>query len=114
MPAKRTPGDHDIVLIEAGLPAPSKGDCDAMARRRFQDPKPRKEGRWWVLYHRQDEFINGERRRTKKRSKLAPATTPEREVRKIAAEFLRPVNQGLVPLGSATGFNEYVDGTYMP
>jgi site-specific recombinase XerC len=35
-------------------------------------------------------------------------------VRKIAAEFLRPVNQGLVPLGSASGFTEYVDGTYIP
>ena len=75
-----------------------------MARRRFQDPKPRKEGAFWVVYYWQDEFIDGERRRRKKRQKLAPGTTLEREVRKIAAEFLRPVNQGLVPLGSATGF----------
>lgn len=85
-----------------------------MARRRFQDPKPRKEGAFWVLYYWRDEFIDGERRRRKKRQKLAPGATPEREVRKIAAEFLRPVNQGLVPLGSATGFSEYVDGTYIP
>ena len=35
-------------------------------------------------------------------------------MRKIAAEFLRPVNQGLVPLGSASGFSEYVDRTYIP
>lgn len=67
---------------------------------------------FWVLYYWQDEFIDDERRRRKKRHKLAPGTTPEREVRKIGAEFLRPVNQGLVPLGSATGFTEYVDGTY--
>ena len=33
---------------------------------------------------------------------------------KIAAEFLRPVNQGLVPLGSASGFTEYVEETYVP
>ena len=85
-----------------------------MARRRFQDPRPRKEGHWWVLYYWQDEFINGQRRRRKKRSKLAPATTKEREVRKIAAEFLRPINQGLVPVGAATSFDEFVDGTYTP
>ncbi len=85
-----------------------------MARRRFQDPKPRKEGRWWVLYDRQDEFSDGERSRNKKRHKLAPATMPEREVCKMAAEFLRPVNQGLVPIGSATGFTDYVDSTYIP
>src|ERR1700736_160570 len=36
----------------------------------------------------------------------------EREVRKIAAEFLRPLNQGLETLGSATSFTEYVDSTY--
>jgi len=85
-----------------------------MARRRYQNPKPRKEGRWWVLYYWSDEFIDGERRRKKKRRKLAPGTTPEREVLKIAAEFLRPINQGLVPLGSATGFSEYLDTTYVP
>jgi integrase len=103
-----------MILSEAKCDAPSIGDFNAMARRRFQNPKPRKEGRWWVLYYWSDEFINGERRRKKKRRKLAPGTTPEREVLKIAAEFLRPVNQGLVPLGSATGFTEYVDGTYIP
>lgn len=85
-----------------------------MARRRFQDPKPRKEGAFWVLYYWHEEFIDGERRRRRKRHKLAPVATPEREARKIAAEFLRPVNQGLVPLGSATGFTEYVQGTYIP
>jgi integrase len=106
--------NHAMILSEANCAAPSRGDVDAMARRRFQNPKPRKEGRWWVLYYWQDEFINGERRRKKKRSKLAPGTTPEREVLKIAAEFLRPVNQGLVPLGSATGFSEYLDTTYIP
>jgi integrase len=110
----QTPGACETINVEANCHAPSEGDFDAMARRRFQDPKPRKEGAFWVLYYWQDEFIDGERRRRKKRRKLAPVTTPEREVRKIAAEFLRPVNQGLVPLGSATGFTEYVDGTYIP
>jgi integrase len=106
--------NREKILIEANCVAPSKGDFDAMARRRFQNPKPRQEGRWWVLYYWQDEFINGERSRKKTRTVLAPGTTPEREVRKIAAEFLRPINQGLVPLGSATGFSEYLDTTYIP
>jgi integrase len=39
---------------------------------------------------------------------------PEREVKKIAAEMLRPVNQGLVTVGSAVNFNQYLDDTYIP
>src|SRR5580704_13829264 len=106
--------ENGIVLIETNSSAPSNGDFDAMARRRFQDPKPRLEGKWWVLYYWRDEFTDGQRRRRKKRERLAPATVKEREVRKIAAEFLRPLNQGLVPIGAATSFNEFVDGTYTP
>ena len=85
-----------------------------MARRRFQNPKPRIEGNWWVLYYWQDEFNNNERRRRKKRQKLAPATAKAREVLEMASEFLRPVNQGLVNVGSATTFSDFVDGTYTP
>ncbi len=66
-----------------------------MARRRFQDPKPQRLGKWWYLLTWQDEFVEGRRIRKRKRIKLAPATMPEREVRKIAAEMLRPLNQGL-------------------
>jgi len=84
-----------------------------MARRRCQNPKPRQEGRQWVLYYWADEFINGKRERRKKRAVLVPATVPEREVQKIALEFLRPLNQGLVNIGSATPFAEFVEGTYM-
>jgi hypothetical protein len=38
----------------------------------------------------------------------------EREVKKIAAEYLRPMNQGLESLGSATNFSKYVEDTYKP
>ncbi len=40
--------------------------------------------------------------RTRRRAyiKLAPASMSEREVKKIAAEHLRPMNQGLESLGS--------------
>jgi integrase len=110
---KQRASDHAMILIEANRPLPSEG-TEAMARRRFQDPRPRVEGNWWVLYYWRDEFVNGQRRRRKKRERLAPATLKEREVRKIAAEFLRPLNQGLVPIGAATSFTEFVDGTYTP
>ena len=36
------------------------------------------------------------------------------QVRKIAAEHLRPQNQGLELVGSATNFEEFVEGTYKP
>ena len=83
-----------------------------MARRRYQDPKPKREGRWWYLLFRQDTVENGKRTRKRKREKLAPATMPEREVRKIAAELLRPLNQGLIAAGSAIRFADYVEEVY--
>ena len=43
---------------------------------------------------------------------MAPATLAEREARKVAAEMLRPMNQGLELIGSATEFRAYVDGVY--
>ena len=85
-----------------------------MARRRFQSPTPFREGHWWWLCYWHDEFANGRRIRLRKRHKLAPATMPEREVKKIAAEFLRPINQGLESIGSATKFMEYVESVYRP
>jgi integrase len=83
-----------------------------MARRRFQNALPKREGRWWYLLYWQDVFANGASTRKRKRHKLAPATLPEREVKKMAAEFLRPMNQGLEPIGSATQFEEYVRAVY--
>ncbi len=83
-----------------------------MARRRFQDPKPFKEGNWWYLLYWEDNFHEGKRVRRRKRVKLAAASMPEREVRKIAAESLRSLNQGFLSLGSATKFRDYVAGVY--
>ena len=85
-----------------------------MARRRFQAPTPEKRGNWWCLRYRQDEFVDGRRTRKLVRVKLARAAVPEREVLKIAAEHLRPMNQGLITLGSATDFREFVDSVYIP
>ena len=85
-----------------------------MARRRFQDPKPRRLGKWWYLLTWQDEFIEGRRIRKRKRIKLALASMPEREVRKIASEMLRPLNQGLISAGSAMVLEDYVESVYKP
>jgi integrase len=83
-----------------------------MARRRFQDPKPERVGNHWYLRIYQDTGAAGARKR--QRIKLAPASMPEREVRKIAAEMLRPLNQGLITVGSAVNFAQYMATTYIP
>ena len=85
-----------------------------MARRRYQKPAPRTEGRQWVIYYWDDEFVDGKRRRKKKRQVLGPASLGEREAEKIRDELLRPLNQGLVTIGSATKFGDYVDSVYKP
>lgn len=82
-----------------------------MAKRRYQDPKPKREGNFWYLLTWEDG-PQGIRKR--KREKLAPASMPAREVTKIADERLRPLNQGLISIGSAVNFREYVQSTYMP
>jgi integrase len=101
-----------IVLAEANSSLPLKGDFERMARRRFQNPKPFREGNWWWISPWQDEFIEGRFTRKKKRMKVAPAAVSDREARKIASEMLRPMNQGLEMIGSATDFGTYVSSTY--
>jgi len=87
---------------------------EALARRRFQDPRPKRRGKWWTIQVRRDQFVGGQLQRKKTRVRIAPATLSEREARKIAAEYLRPQNQGLELVGSATNFGEFVEGTYRP
>jgi integrase len=107
-------GSHSMLGVEAAISAGHRGKWEQMARRRFQSPKPFKEGKHWYLRIWQDEAANGARTRKRQRLKLAPVTTAEREVKKIAAEMLRPVNQGLVTVGSAVNFSEFVAATYIP
>src|SRR5450759_2990369 len=101
-----------IVALEANIGTPSPLEAEKMARRRFQAPTPFREGHFWWLFHWQDEFVDGKRTRKRKRTKLALASMSEREVKKIAAEFLRQLNQGLVTIGAATGFADYVENIY--
>jgi integrase len=101
--------------IEANFGKPLKQeDFDKVARRRFQDPKPQIKGRFWYIRVWQDVFEGRTLTRKRQRIKLAPASMPEREAKKIAAEVLRPMNQGLISVGSAVNFTEYVDNTYNP
>ena len=95
---------------EATPPA-SHGDHEAMARRRFQNPQPFKEGQFWWL-RVWDTNPAGSRKR--QRLKLAPANMPVREVQKIAEEKLRPMNQGLILTGSAMKFADFMTDTYVP
>jgi integrase len=102
-----------IVLAEANTAIPLRGDFERMARRRFQDPKPRRRGDWWTIQFRQDVFVDGKLQRSNKRVRLAPVAMSEREVRKVAAEYLRPLNQELQSIGSATNFAHYVERIYL-
>jgi len=105
-----------VALIRANVhgeatPPASHGAHEAMSRRRFQNPKPFKEGQFWWL-RVWDTNLAGSRKR--QRVKLALADMPVREVQKIAEEKLRPLNQGLILTGSAMTFADFVTGTYNP
>jgi len=85
-----------------------------MAKRRFQNPQPQRRGAWWTMRVWRDEFVDGKHVRKQQRVRLAAATLPEREVKKVATEYLRPLNQGLENLGSATNFEHFIETIYKP
>src|SRR5215469_1723755 len=97
--------DCVIVPPEANSAGKLRGDFEAMAKRRFQSPEPERSGNWWYLRYWTDAFENGKLVRKRVRHKLAAANKGEREVKKMAAEFLRPMNHGLESIGSATLFS---------
>src|SRR5262245_15708182 len=106
-----TIGDRGTLAPEAA-PAWPKGNFEAMARRRYQDPEPVRSGNWWYLLFWQEVLVCGKIVRKRKRPELAPADLPEREAKREAAKFLQPMNQGLTPIGSAMKFEQYVDTIY--
>jgi len=108
------PPERVIVAPEANPGLPLKGDFERMARRRFQNPKPVRRGQWWTLRVWKDTFTEGKHHRTRERIRLAPATMGVREAQKLVDEYLRPLNQGLQTIGSATNFRSYVQNTYRP
>jgi integrase len=92
----------------------SREEFERMARRRFQQPKPELWRNHWWLRVWQDQMIGGTLQRKRVRIKLGPATMLAREAAKVAAEYLRPVNQGLISAGGAVPFNQYVETIWMP
>ncbi len=85
-----------------------------MARRRHQDPQPSKHGNYWTIVVWKDEFQDGKLQRRQVRVRLAPLETKWREVLRLKDEYLRPLNQGLISIGSATNFRNFVQQTYIP
>lgn len=85
-----------------------------MARRRHQDPQPKKHGNHWTIIVWKDEFRDGKLQRRQVRVRLAPLNTKWRQVLKLKDEYLRPLNQGLISMGSATNFRNFVEQTYIP
>src|ERR1700730_10524900 len=102
-------GSPATIRGEASSSRPSRGALEKMAARRFQDPQPIKSGHFWYLLIWQNTSGLARKR---ERIKLAPASMPEREVLKIAAERLRPINQGVITAGSAVNFMHFVPDTY--
>ena len=113
-PDQRTMPEIDptrsMIPSEATRPVSHRG-YELMARRRFQQPTPFKEGNYWWLLVR-DSSETGSRKR--QRIKLAKADMPVREVQKIVDEKLRPMNQGLALTGSAMSFSDFMDDAYIP
>jgi hypothetical protein len=89
-------------------------EMERMARRRHQDPQPKKHGNYWTIVVWKDEFQDGKLQRRQVRVRLAPFETKWREVLRLKDEYLRPLNQGLISIGSATNFRNFVQQTYIP
>lgn len=83
-----------------------------MGRRRHQNPTPFVEGAWWYVRVWQDAFVDGRPVRKLRRIKLAEATKKQRVVKKMVDELMRPINQGLITVGSAISFADYVKTVY--
>jgi integrase len=110
---QRVEEQRATLFSKASFDRPSpRGEFEAMAKRRFQDPEPEVVGNWWEIRVYRDEYVEGRRIRKRKRIRLAPAEMPFREVQKLKAEYLRPFNQGLISEGSATPFESFIETVY--
>jgi hypothetical protein len=110
----RAIGHRTLALVEVNNGEIHRPEDVVHIRGRRGYPAPRRRGNWWTIQARQDVVVDGELKRSNKRVRLGPATMPEREVRKVAAEYLRPLNQGIQGVGSAVSFAQYVQREYLP
>ena len=87
--------DVAIIRTPANIGAPiSPQEMERMAKRRFQNPQPQRRGAWWTMRVWRDEFVDGKHARKQQRVRLAAATLPEREVKKVATEYLTTAESG--------------------
>ena len=85
-----------------------------MAKRRYQNPEPFREGKfWWIIYW-DDVFVNGKPDRKRKRYKLGPSDMLEAEAKRLAAEKLRPLNEPDNLANSAISLEEFIATIYIP
>src|SRR5437588_2193911 len=88
---------------------------ERMSRRRFQDPTPEKHGKYWVIVVRKDVFRNGKLVRARERVRLALASeTGERKAKRIASEYMQPINRGMETPVAAVLYNHYIEKIYLP
>jgi len=87
---------------------------EKMARRRYQEPVPKKHGKHWTIVVMEDYLQDGQPKRRQKRIRLAPLETKWRTVLRLRDEKIKPLNQGMLAWGSATDFNTFVQQTYIP
>ena len=79
-----------------------------MAKRRFQDPEPFREGKfWWILY-RDDVFVDGKPDRKRKRYKLGPSEMLEAEAKRLAADFFAVTERS----GESGEFSNHTGGVH--
>jgi integrase len=109
--------DHgrDTVIGEANAAsALFLEEREKMARRRYQEPVPKKHGKHWTIVVMEDYLKDGQPKRRQKRIRLAPLSTKWRTVLRLRDERIKPLNQGMLAFGSATDLNTFVRQTYIP
>jgi integrase len=86
-----------------------------MARRRFQNPKPRIRGNWWTIRIRRDDFVAGERKRVQTDVRIAPATMSAREAQKVANEYIYvPIVMPLLAKSTQERYQGIMDNYLLP
>lgn len=110
--------NRELPLVESrsassGLPLIGK-EYERMGGKHFQTPVPKRVGRSWEIRARLPEFnaAHNSIEWVQRRVKLGPSTTSEKEAQRLAAEFMRPYNQGTESVGGAVPFRAYVEGDY--
>jgi integrase len=71
-------------------------------------------GKWWTIVVWKDVFQDGKPKRKQVRVRLAPIDVSEKQAQRARDQYLRQLNESLSAIGSATNFQNFVEGTYVP